>query len=441
MRRRKRLCRLCSIATCAGVLAGSATTAAQKADQSARLVAIQRIRAEAATTLDPPALSDDGRFIAFVSQRHEPLGRACCQKVYVLDRSTGLITDESIVSDGTATFSNSRAPSLSPDGRFVAFETVQVLSSDPALVLRQVVVRDRETAAVHMPRSVNGATPAGRYGNPVVTENGLAVVFTSNSTNLVPGPRAVDARTDIYLWRLDDETITRISVPSKTVGPPVGASYSPSVSRDGKLVAFVSTARLVEEDTNSLADVYLRDVRRGITSLVSRGAGGRPANGPNYSPALSADGRYLAFVSGASNLAPRDRNQQSDVYLYDVTTESTTLVSATSRGVAGNATSRRPAISADGRYVVYQSLASNLGSEAGCPHRTSDTNLLPDVYLFDRMTRCVTRVSGSNDREWWTPSLSPAIAGSGNLVVFSSTQPTNDDDLSTDFDLFLFRRW
>jgi Tol biopolymer transport system component len=257
---------------------------------------------------------------------------------------------------------------------------------------------------------------------------------------LVSEPDANRRQTDIYLWRLDNATITRISVDGKGVQPAKGASHSASISRDGELIAFVSTARLAPEDTNDVGDVYLRDVARGLTSLVSRGADGKLPSGASYSPALSADGHYVAFVSKADNLVPRDRNRESDVFVYDVKGESTTLVSASSKGEAANADSRQPAMSADGRHVVYQSMASNLGSGSGCPRTARDTNLLPDVYLFDRATRCVVRISGSAAKEWWTPSVAPAIDGAGAVVGFSSTEPIGEDDLSTDFDLFLFVR-
>ena len=209
------------------------------------------------------------------------------------------------------------------------------------------------------------------------------------------------------------------------VRPSLGGSHSPSVSHDGQWVVFVSTARLAPEDSNAVADVYLRDMRRGMTSLVSRGMGSAPADGPSYSPVLSADGRYAAFVSNAGNLVARDHNGDSDVYVYDIQVGAMSLVSTTSTGAAANADSRRPAISGDGRYIVFQSLASNLGSGPGCRGAISDTNLLPDVYLHDRTTRCVTRISGSAQKEWWTPSVAPAIDASGTLVVFSSTQPAD----------------
>jgi Tol biopolymer transport system component len=149
-----------------------------------------------------------------------------------------------------------------------------------------------------------------------VSENGLTVVFTSNATNLAPAADANGGESDVYLWRLDDSTIIRISVDSLDVQAPMGASHSPSVSSDGELIAFTSTARLAREDTNDVNDVYLRDVGRGLTTLVSRGIGKRPSDGANYSPALSADRRYVVFVSTATNLALHDRNQDS-TYIYD----------------------------------------------------------------------------------------------------------------------------
>ncbi len=296
------------------------------------------------------------------------------------------------------------------------------------------------TASCEHLRARSRKPPNGDSDQPVVAGSGMAVAFTSAATNLVAGPDTNGSQTDIYLWRLEDSTITRVSVDSNGVQPSIGTSYSPSVSRDGKLVAFVSTARLAAEDTNDVADVYIRDLQRGVTSLVSAGLGRTPSDAPSYWPQLSADGRYVAFVSKSANFAPRDRNQESDVYFYEVATRSITLVSATSKGETANASSSRPAISADGRYVVFQSVASNLGPDPVVRPVRPTKNLLPDVYLFDRTTGCVTRISGSPAREWWTPSVAPAISGSGDLVTFSSTQPISEDDVTTDFDLFLYIR-
>src|SRR5687768_13708056 len=124
----------------------------------------------------------------------------------------------------------------------------------------------------------------------------------------------------------------------------------------------------------------------------------------------------------ATNLGAIDRNNDSDIYIHEVATGTTTIVSATARREAANTGSRRPALAADGRLVVYQSVASNLGAAPGCPSSSRDTNLLPDIYVLDRVTRCLTRISGSSAAVWWSPSVAPAINGAGTVVLFSSTQ-------------------
>jgi len=411
------------------------------ASDEARLVATQGIADRVIGALMPAALSHDGRLIAFVSRRCSVSARPCCQDLYTLDRSTGLTTLESISLDGSRANADSQGPSLSSDGQILAFQTFasNLVAGDLPLESGRVVVRDRRNGVLRTPTSSLQEPANGESGQPMVAASGMAVAFTSAATNLVAGPDRNGSQTDIYVWRLQDSTIFRVSVDSNGVQPSTGSSYSPSVSRDGELVAFVSTARLAPEDTNDVADVYIRDLQRGITSLVSAGVG-RPSDAPSYWPRLSTDGRYVAFVSKSANFAPRDRNQESDVYLYEVATQSIALVSATSRGEAANASSSRPAISADGRNVVFQSVASNLGPRSGCPPHVPDKNLLPDVYLFDRLTGCVTRISGSPTREWWTPSVAPAISGSGALITFSSTQPISEDDVTTDLDLFLYIR-
>ena len=431
----------CACAVAGLVALGSIDIVAHRiASDEARLVARQGIADHGIGTLTLAALSHDGRLIAFVSRSCRGSARHCCQDLYTLDRSTGLTTLESIGLDGSPANADSQDPSLSSDGQILAFQTfasnlVGRRLSDGIGSCRRARSSERRLADTY--EFCSRKPPNGESGQPIVAGSGMAVAFTSAATNLVAGPDRNGSQSDIYLWRLEDSTITRVSVDSNGVQSSIGTSYSPSVSRDGELVAFVSTARLAAEDTNDVADVYIRDLQRGVTSLVSAGVGRRPSDAQSYWPQLSADGRYVAFVSKSANLAPRDRNQESDVYLYEVATQSIALVSDTSKGEAANASSSRPAISADGRNVVFQSVASNLGTRPGCPPRVPDKNLLPDIYLFDRTTGCVTRISGSPAREWWTPSVAPAISGSGAVITFSSTQPISEDDVSTDLDLFL----
>jgi Tol biopolymer transport system component len=354
----------------------------------------------------------------------------------VLDRITGAITQESVNADGTSPNGDSAVPRLSADGRVIAFETLAgslppVQGSRPG---RRVIVRDRLTGGMRTP-GARGVAPNGETSQSALSGSGLAVAFTSDATNLAKGRDTDGGETDVYLWRLDADTIERVSVNAEGVQPSSGASHSPGINGEGDLVVFVSAARLVPEDTNDVPDVYLRDVRRGRTWLVSGGAAGTRPNAGSFSPALSADGRYVAFASMATNFGAMDRNDDSDIYIHDVAAGATTLVSATARGEAANSGSRRPALSADGRLVVYQSVASNLGSAPGCPPTSQDTNLLPDIYLLDRGTQCVTRISGSSAADWWSPSVAPAIDGAGTIILFSSTQPV-DGEVTSDLNLF-----
>ena len=422
-----------SLTVCAAsiVAAGSLETTAGRAAAPATRIAAQGFRDDAIETLKPASLSRDGRLIAFVARSQSRTG------VHVLDRTTGVITPESIRSDGIPSDGDSRAPSLSADGRVIAFETFarDLTARDPRFRPGHVVIRDRQTGTVRTPYGTRGQQADGESWQPVVSGDGNAVAFRSDATDLVPQPDAGDGRSEIYLWRVD-ESIVVVSGDRHFPRSSRGSSHSPSVDHDGGKVAFVSTARLAPGDTNDRMDVYLRDLSRRQTVLVSRGRDGTSSAGGSHSPALSADGRYVAFVSDAA-LARGDGNGESDVYIYDTTRESIELVSTTSAGVSANAASRRPSISADGQLVVYQSLASNLGSRTGCPRTVSDWNLLPDVYAFDRVSGCVTRISGSLGQEWWTASVAPAINGAGTLIVFSSAQWVDETDLSTDFDLFL----
>jgi Tol biopolymer transport system component len=407
--------------------------AAQFTGEQPQLVARQYIRRDRIEAVRAASMGQNGRLIAFVA-RDSASRSSCCQHIYVLDRSTGEITKESISGDGTRSQGDSQAPSLSADGRILAFETIAPDLPPSGAVRRRVIVRDRASGIMRTLMNAGGAAPDGGAGEPAVSGDGRVVVFTSDATNLVSEPDANGRQPDVYAWQLDNATITRISVDTNGAQPVVGSSHSPRVSRDGAVVAFVSTARLAPADANTVADVYVRDVRRAVTVL----AGGGVANaqdGASAYPALSADGRYVAFESLAA-LDPRDRNSDRDVYIFDVAARTTTLVSMTSKGQSANAESRRPALSDDGEVLAYQSLASNLGSGPGCPRAGSDTNLLSDVYSFNRATRCLSRISGSSGAEWWAPSVASAVDASGRTIVFSSAQPWSADDPTIDVDLF-----
>jgi TolB protein len=192
-------------------------------------------------------------------------------------------------------------------------------------------------------------------------------------------------------------------------------SNTPSISVNGRFVAFDSRAsNLVRSDGNDLSDVFVRDVKTGRTRLVSVGVEGADANGSSYFASVSAGGRFVAFVSGASNLVRGDSNRRDDVFVRDLNTGETRLVSIGLSGAPANGRkSLQPSISANGRLVAFRSYASNLVA--------GDTNGRSDVFVRDLDRGQTWRVSvRSNGAQANDQSLYPSISADGRFVAFRS---------------------
>jgi Tol biopolymer transport system component len=186
-----------------------------------------------------------------------------------------------------------------------------------------------------------------------------------------------------------------------------------------------------------LTVIYVRDTASGVTTRVSRTiSGGAPA-GHSYLPTISGDGRYVAFTSDASNLVRGDRNRLADVFVHDTLTGRTELVSRRPDGRPGNGASRQASISGDGSMVAFQSLAADLTCIRNCDARERDVNLLWDVFLFNRRTGATLRASAGGSGEWMAPSRSPSLDHHAGVLVFSSKQPTDDSDVMNDDDLYI----
>src|SRR5690554_6282023 len=179
--------------------------------------------------------------------------------------------------------------------------------------------------------------------------------------------------------------MTRVSVASDGTESE-RESRNPAISADGRYVAFESSAsNLVPGDTNGTLDVFVHDRVTGETTRVSVAFDGIEGEGHSRTPAISADGRYVAFESVATNLVPSYADGRYHVFVHDRVTGETTRVSDAFDGTQGNAHSGHPAISADGRYVAFDSRATNLVPD--------DTNNAADVFVHDRLTGETTRVS------------------------------------------------
>lgn len=221
--------------------------------------------------------------------------------------------------------------------------------------------------------------------HPSISADGRYVAITSMSDNLVPGD--TNGESDVFIHDRQTGATTRVSVDSAGFASKYSPSHSPSISADGRYVAFLSTAYyLVPEKTSDYQDVFVHDRLTGATSRVSVGSTGRQGNSYSSAPSISADGRYVAFLSWANNLVPADTNGAQDVFVHDRTSGSTTRVSVNSAGQEANGGSESSFISADGRYVAFTSWgASNLvpGESGG--------------FIHDRVTGTTTHVVNGSD--------------------------------------------
>ena len=184
--------------------------------------------------------------------------------------------------------------------------------------------------------------------------------------------------------------------------------------------------------------MYLYDAQRLKSRRITQTDHGGSPDGASYEPAISSDGHFVAFVSTATNLAGQGgRIPGSAVFLLDTFSGLITLVSRAGRQAADGA-SRHPALSSDGRYVVFASEASNLACAGACGQGDADLNLVSDIYRVDTTSHQVARVSGrTGQKHWWEASHGPAIDASGHAIAFSSRHPINATDIGDDDDLFV----
>jgi Tol biopolymer transport system component len=321
-------------------------------------------------------ISADGRFVVFTSAASNLVSRDSngAWDVFVHDMVTGTTRRVSVSATGSQDNGASSSPAISADGRFVAFQSdasnlVPGDRNGASDVFRKNIV----TGAVRRVSVTNsgGEADAGSY-QPAITASGRIVGFLSYADNLVPG-YAGSSFGEVYVR--DRHTATTSIVSVSTSGAEAVDDYveRPEISGHGRFVVFTARAEnLVSPDTNFTWDVFIRDRQSGTTSLVDTSSTGAQANYGAVLGKISAGGRYVTFISTATNLVPGTQNRIQQVYLHDMMTGVTTLVSVSSTGEPGNDYSFEPGISPDGRYVAFPSDASNLVA--------GDTNSHTDVF-------------------------------------------------------------
>jgi Tol biopolymer transport system component len=362
-----------------------------------------------------PAISDDGRRVAFVSEASNlvPGDTNGVADVFVRDLRSGRTTRVSVDSAGRQAAGSSDLPALSYDGRYVAFESwaPNLVPGDTNGFL-DVFIHDVKSGITRRVSVAAGGRQADQGGGrPLLSESGRFVAFTSTATNLVPG--AQHFYQDAYLRDLVTGTVRRIST-ARNGSLADGMSTAFGISDDGRRVVFESSAPdIVAGDTNDQFDVFVHDDRTRRSTRVSVGPKGRQADSYSLGGRISGDGRYAAFGSAATNLVAGDTNGQTDVFLHDLLGGRTYRASLAGYGAQLDGASLLHDISDDGKEVAFESFAPN-----AVP---GDTNGAYDVFVRDADDGSTTRVSLAADgAEPDAPSGRPVISGDGRHVAFES---------------------
>ncbi len=376
-----------------------------------------------------PSISGDGRYVAFTSWSSNLVSSDTngVEDIFVDDVQMGIMARVSVDSSGVQANGGSTHPSISANGRYVAFTSIATnLVPEDTNGRHDIFVHDLQTGVTSRASiDSSGAQLTYESDYPSISGDGRYVAFEAYGG-------------DVWVHDLQTGVTTRASVDSNGV-PGNRTSTSASISADGRYVAFTSPAtNLVVGDVNNMSDVFVHDMQTGLTALVSLDSSGVQANGNSERPSISADGRYVAMESWASNLVPGDTNWRGDVFVHDRQTGLTTRVSVDSNGmeVEANLNSSGPAISADGRYVAFVSGASNLVPD--------DTNAAPDVFVHDIQTGITSRVSvdsnGAQANNRWAPSAPPSISADGQYIAFDSDATNLVPGDTSNQDVFLHRQ-
>jgi len=412
-----------------------------------------------------PTISDDGRFVTYHTRSTGlvPNDTNDREDVFVFDRNTGTTTrinaPGNTQPDGPSLF-----PEISGNGRYVVFgsgarnlvagDTNAAPASPTAstdATGRDVFVWDRTNGAITREDvatdgsegkcfSAGPNPPAGTQifcgggvalAEATINADGRYVALAANAHNLVAGD--TNGQTDVFLRDRQAGTTTRISVTSAGVQATGGSSLEPDINANGSIVAF-SSASATLTGTATVRQVLIRDRNADTTTLISRTTGGVAGNGNSSLPSISADGRWVTFSSLATNLVPDDTNGNADVFLHDRQTGTTTRVNVGAGGAQSVDGGFFPSISGDGRFISYDSTANNLVA--------GDTNARSDAFVYDRTTATTTRASltrtlgqGNDGSFFASPSFD------GRYVTFSSEAGNLVlGDSNTDVDVFVHDR-
>ena len=333
---------------------------------------------------------------------------------YSTQRESPGIERISMATLGGESNGQSHAPLISANGRYIAYvsdATNLVVGDDNGasdIFLYDKQLRKSRRISV----SSVGSQSNGASINPDLSDSGRYVTFESIASNLVPGD--TNDTSDVFVHDIKTHRTRRVSL-SRSGSEGNGPSQNARISADGRFISFVSEAsNLVPGDRNECADIFVRNLKTGVIQRLSIASGGTESNGYSFNPAISANGRFVAFVSTGNNLVTQDGNEAPDVFVHDRKTSTTRRISVSSEGREGNGTiSLKPVISNNGRYVAFESDADNLVAADGNGHI--------DVFVYDMKTRVQRRVSVDDEgKEANNFSDFPSLSSTGRYVIFTS---------------------
>jgi hypothetical protein len=364
-----------------------------------------------------PSLSRDGNVVGFVSSATNlvPGDTNGVEDIFVRDKNTGQTERVSVSSDGSEAdlFSDRYSPALDCSGRFVAFESLatNLVPGDTNETV-DIFLRDRRNhTTVRLSVGAAGAQGNSFSTAPAISSDARYVAFISNATNLVAGD--TNGFQDVFIRDQRLGATSRASVATNGAQGNDDAIASPAVSDDGRTVAFATNATNLTPF--GVAGVVVRDRRLGTTTLATLSSDGVPGNlgGGSSGVNISSDGYLVAFDSSSTNLVPNDTNGVPDVFVRDLRRGRTERVSVSSTGFQGNGTSALGALSPDGRFVAIISTATNFTS--GVPVG------IAQAYVHDRQTgttRLATRAPNGSPGDHGT--LSAALSKNGSVLALWS---------------------
>ncbi|MDH5259066.1 MAG: hypothetical protein OEX07_13715, partial [Gammaproteobacteria bacterium] len=337
------------------------------------------------------------------------------------------------VNGSVYTDKSSNNPSLNYDGSKIVFVSQSGKLVGDTNSQSNVYLKNRNTNTLkRISLSKNSTTQAANkasYG-PDISADGNKIVFYSLATDIVSSD--TNGKTDVFLHDLTTGKSQLVSVTQSGVQGNAESTEA-QISDDGNFVAFSSASTtLTGINTNNKRHIYVKNLSTQSLEIVSVNNAGEAGDQDSFSPSISGDGRYITFVSIANNFDSHSASGQYDIYLHDRQNGVTERISFGDTGVVSNSHSSLPSISADGRYISYMSLASNLAS--------NDTDNTMDIFVYDRETGNVEKATTTATTSG--PSYSPKISSNGRFVAFYSSafNLVSDDNNGRD-DFFVYDRY